>query len=409
MKLLEGLKIVELGMYVAAPGITRLLGDWGAEVIKVEPPTGDKARYSGAQFRLPTKPDCNTNFSIANSGKKLVALDLKTPEGMEIMEKLLKDADIFVSNTRYGGLTRLGLDYESLHLRYPKLICCYVNGYGFEGPEKDKAGFDLTSFWSKTGILNAMRHPGETPRFPPPGIGDTATAFVAAAGILAAVYQRGITGEGTKVATSLMATGVWCNYTHVSTGQDRPEQDPLKPMRTPEPYKNWKNPFYHIYKCKDERLFFLLGGGGDTTLHQMFRILGLDDLVDDPRYINNAAMKQNTDELYDRMSEAFAKKTADEWVQLIEPLDISFDVLAGNWEVSKDPQVWANGCLTHMECPNGTTYVVPNTPVEFSGAERTQTRHVGTIGCDTREILASLGYTPEQIQDLMQPGVAVEK
>ena len=409
MKLLEGLKIVELGMYVAAPGITRLLGDWGAEVIKVEPPNGDKARYSGAQFRLPTKPDCNTNFSIANSGKKLVALDLKTPEGMEIMEKLLMDADIFVSNTRYGGLTRLGLDYESLHLRYPKLICCYVNGYGFEGPEKDKAGFDLTSFWSKTGILNAMRHPGETPRFPPPGIGDTATAFVAAAGILAAVYQRGITGEGMKVATSLMATGVWCNYTHVSAGQDRPEQDPSKPMHTPEPYKNWKNPFYHIYKCKDERMFFLLGGGGDATLHQMLRVLGLDDLVDDPRYINYATMKQNTDELYDRMSEAFAQKTAAEWAQLIEPMDISFDVLAGNWEVSKDPQVWANGCLTHMECSNGTTYVVPNTPVEFSGAERTQTCHAGTIGCDTREILASLGYTPEQIQDLMQRGVAVEK
>lgn len=194
---------------------------------------------------MPTKPDCNLTFSIANSGKKLVSLGLKTPNGMDIMRKLLSETDIFVSNTRYGGLPRLGLDYETLHKTHPHLICCYVNGYGFE--------------------------------------------------------------------------------------------------------------------------------------------------------------------LYDRMIEAFAQKTTDEWVQIFTELDVSFEVLAGNWEVSKDPQVWANGCLNYMECPNGSTYSVPTTPVDFAGAERTPTRHAGTIGCDTKEVLASLGYTPEQIEDYLQRGVAVVK
>jgi len=408
MKPLEGIKVIELGMYVAAPGVARLLGDWGAEVIKVESPKGDHCRGSGAQVRMPIKPDCNLTFSIANSGKKMVSLDLKTPEGMEAMEKLLAQADIFVTNTRYGGLTRLGLDYESLHQRQPHLICCYVNGYGFEGPEKDKAGFDLTSFWSKSGILNAMRDPGNVPRFPPPGIGDLATANVATAGILAALYQCTRTGEGMKVTTSLMATGIWSNYSHITAGQDRPEGDTLKPLHTPEPYKDWKNPFYHIYKCKDERLFFLLGGSYSKlplTLHA----LGLDDLVGDPRYKDHATMRQNSDVLYDRMIEAFAQKNAKEWEEILGQLDISFEVLAENWEVSKDPQAWANGCLTHMHCPNGSTYVVPNTPVEFGGVERTQTQHAGTIGCDTREVLSSLGYGPEQIDDLLQRGIAVEK
>ena len=408
MKPLDGLKVVELGMYVAAPGIARLLGDWGAEVIKVESPKGDSCRYSGAQVRTPIKPDCNLTFSIANSGKKMVSLDLKAPEGMEVMEKLLAEADVFVSNTRYGGLTRLGLDYESLHERYPRLICCYVNGYGFEGPEKDKAGFDLTSFWSKSGILNAMRNPEDVPRFPPPGIGDLATANVAAAGILAAVYQRTRTGEGMKVATSLMATGVWSNYSHITAGQDRPEQDQLKPLHTPEPFKEWKNPFYHIYKCKDERLFFLLGGSYSKlplTLHA----LGLDDLVGDPRYKDHTTMRQNSAELYDRMIEAFAQKTSQEWAKILTELDISFEILAENAEVSKDPQVWANGCLTHMACPNGSTYVVPNTPVEFSGMDRAQTMHAGTLGCDTRQVLTELGYTPEELAALQEKGIIIAK
>lgn len=405
MQPLEGLKVVELGVYLAGPGIARLLADWGAEVIKVEAPKGDGTRYSGTAVRLPALPDCNVVFSIVNSGKKLLSLDLKTEEGMQIMHKLLADADIFVSNNRYGGLERLGLDYETLHKIYPRLICCYVNGYGFEGPEKDRAGFDLTSFWAKSGILNAMRDPEDVPRFPPPGIGDISTSFAATAGILAAVYQRSITGEGTKVATSLMATAIWSNYSHIAAGQDRPEGDPQKPLYAPEPFKDWRNPFYHIYKCKDGRLFFLLGGSY-SKLPLSLKAMGFDDLVDDPRYKDQASMKANSSYLYDRMIEVFLTKTAQEWADIFGPMDVSFEILAQNQEVSKDPQVWANGCLTNMECPNGRTYVVSNTPVEFAGAERTQTRHAGRIGSDTREILASLGYTPEQIEALLEKGVA---
>lgn len=408
MKPLDGLKVIELGMYATAPSVSHLLGDWGAEVIKVESPKGDNTRYGGAQARLPIQPDCNILFSIFNSGKKLVSLDLKNPEGMQVMEKLLAGADIFITNTRYGGLTRLGLDYESLHLRHPHLVCCYINGYGFEGEEKEKPGFDLTSFWSRTGILNAMRDPGNVPRFPPPGIGDLSTGNVAAAGILAAIYHRSRTGEGLQVKTSLLANGIWSNYSHITAGQDRPETDTLKPLRTPEPFKDWRNPFYHIYKCKDERLFFLLGGSYGK-LRTTLLLLGLDDLADDPRYINHWTMQKNSAELYDRMIEVFAQKTSDEWAKIMSDMDISFEILAQNQEVSKDPQAWANGYLTHMQCPNGSTYVVPNTPVDFSDFEREKPNHAGAIGCDTREVLASLGYTPEQIEDLLQRQIAVAK
>lgn len=403
MKPLEGLKVVELGVYVAGPAVSRLMGDWGADVIKVEPPKGDSCRFSGSQARLPATPDCNLTFSMVNSGKKMISLDLKNPEGMEVMEKLLAEADVFISNNRYGGLTRLGLDYETLHAKFPRLICCYMNGYGFEGPEKDKAGFDLTSFWSKTGILNAMRDPGMVPRFPPPGIGDQSSAGFATAGVLAALYRRTLTGEGSKVATSLMAAGVWSNYSHIISGQDRPEGDTLKPLRAPEPFKDWGNPFYHVYKCQDGRMFFLLGGAY-SKLHQTLHLMGLDDLIEDPRYATHTTMRANSDYLYDRMIEAFATKPAAEWAKLMEELDISYEVLAGNDEVSKDPQVWANGCLCHMECPNGMTYVMPTTPVEFSDMERTPTYHANRVGSDTRQIMLSLGYTEEQIAAMEESG-----
>ena len=407
MRPLEGLKVVELGVYLAIPGVSRLLADWGAEVIKIEAPKGDSSRYTGLTLNLPANNNCNPTFSLCNSGKKLLGLDLKTPEGMQVMEKLLADADIFLSNVRYGGLTRLGLDYESLHQRYPRLVCGYINGYGFEGPEKDKAGFDMTSFWAKSGILNAMRDPENIPRFPPPGIGDTHAANAMAAGILAAVIKRYRTGEGSKVSSSLMAAGIWANYSHVTAGQDRAPDDPKGPFLTPYPFKQWRNPFYHIYRCKDERLFFLLGGSyGKLPL--MLKALGLDDLVDDPRYMDHASMVKNSDYLYDRMIAAFIQKTAAQWDEILTPLDISFEILITNADVSKDEQAWANGCLAKMDCPNGSSYIVPNTPVDFSDMEKTQTCHVGGVGCHTREILDALGYTPEQIQSLLDHGIAVE-
>lgn len=408
MRPLEGLKVIEMGVYVAAPGVTRLFADWGAEVIKIEAPTGDNARIGGHSIHLPARPDCNPTFSLPNSGKKLVSLNLKTPEGMEVMEKLLADADIFISNNRYGGLSRLGLDYESLHARYPRLICGYVNGYGFEGPDKDRPGFDMTSFWATSGILNAMRDPENPPRFPPPGVGDTATSGMLAAGVLAAVIKRYSTGEGSKVTTSLMATGIWCNYSHVTAGQDRKLPDTQEPFRTPYPFKQWKNPFYHVYRCKGERLFFLLGGSyGKLPL--TLEALGLDDLVGDPRYANHATMQKNSDYLYDRMIEKFLEKTAEEWSEILQPLDISFEILSTNCDVSKSEQAWANGYLTHMEFPDGNSYIAPNTPVDFSDCEKAQSRHVGGIGCDTRQVLAQLGYTPEQIQELLDRGAAIEK
>ena len=209
------------------------------------------------------------------------------------------------------------------------------------------------------------------------------------------------------VSSSLMAAGIWANYSHVTAGQDRQPTDSKGPFLTPYPFKQWRNPFYHIYRCKDERLLFLLGGSYGK-LPFTLKALGLDDLVDDPRYVDHANMVKNSDYLYDRMIEVFTQKTAAQWEELLKPLDISYEILASNADVSKDQQAWVNGCLTNMCCPDGSTYIVPNSPVDFSDMEKTQTCHVGGVGSHTREILKSLGYTEEDIRQLLDKGIAKE-
>ena len=404
MKPLEGLKVIELGMYVSTPGVTRLFADWGAEVIKVESLGGDAARKLGGSYlRLPMDPDCCPTFTLPNSGKKMISLDLKSPEGMAVMEKLLAQADIFVSNTRYGGLTRLGLDYESLHTRYPRLICGYINGYGFEGPEKNNPGFDMTCFWARSGILNALREPENAPKFPPAGIGDTATSAMLAAGVLAAVIKRYQTGEGTKVTTSLLGTGIWCNYSHVAAGQERSFHEGEEPFLTPYPYKEWRNPFYHIYKCKDGRMFFLLGGGF-KKITMSLNAMGFPELATDPRFVDHKTMTGYSDYLYDRFTERFLQEDSQYWAKLFTELDAPFEILTSNAEVSQDPQAWANNYLENVEFRNGDTMVMPVCPIEMDSVGPIKTKPAPYIGADTDEVAAALGYTAEQIAEMKASG-----
>jgi crotonobetainyl-CoA:carnitine CoA-transferase CaiB-like acyl-CoA transferase len=217
------------------------------------------------------------------------------------------------------------------------------------------------------------------------------------------------TGEGLKVTTSLYANGLWCHATGVVGGQDRTEVgDGRVPMRTPTHFKEWGNPFYNIYKCKDGRWFYLLGGGYDK-LHHTMKKMGLGEYVDDPRFKDHATMVKHCDVMYDMMEEAFLKKTSMEWKEIMEEINTSYEILWNNSDVTEDPQAWANGYLTRVTCPNGLEYVVPTTPVDFDGVEKPEAKHVGVPGCDTSEILAEYGYSAEEIGSLLAAGAALGK
>ena len=237
---LEGIKVIELATVVAAPTAGRMLSAYGAEVIKIESLAGDDYRVAGNFERVVCEDYKNPLFTIQNSGKKLTSINLKHPDGKAAMLKLLEDADVFLTNVRTGGLQRLGLDYESLHERYPKLVYAHFSGFGPKGPVASNPGFDSTAFWLRSGPMADWQVPGSFPFNPTYAFGDMSTSSVLFSGILMALLGRVRTGRGTLVNTSLFASGIWCNAVSVVSHQPQfGGKRPLDPLRPADPFSQY--------------------------------------------------------------------------------------------------------------------------------------------------------------------------
>jgi len=405
MKPLEGIKVVEFATYVVVPLAARVMADWGADVVKIEAAVGDEWRTNGKGVNLPCDDDCNPNYAFTNSGKKFISLNLKDAEGKEILFKLLKDADIFVTNVRWASIQRLGLDYDTLHEIFPHLIYFHFNGFGYEGDYKDRPGFDSAGFWSMSGALRDIPEAGAHPMYPPSGFGDAITSHTALSGIMAALFHRTRTGEGMRLTTSLLASGLWCNFNRIIGCQERTDgtDAPVYPRRWDETTSAMSN----IYECKDGR--WMLIATVWPKLHTCMKAIGLGEYTTDPRFASREAVTENTIALRDLMAQAFKTKTAAELDVLLTEADSVHQELLASSDVTKLQQAWDNGYLTKAKFPGGQEYIMPNSPISFFGYERTPSQHVGGIGCDTTEVLTDLGYTAEQIQNLKDSGVAAGK
>ena len=405
MKPLEGIKVVEFATYVVVPLAARVMADWGADVIKIEAASGDEWRTNGAGSNLPIDDDCNPSYSFTNSGKKFLSLNLKAPEGKEVILKLLKDADIFVTNVRWASIQRLGLDYDTLHEMFPHLIYFHFNGFGYEGEYKDRPGFDSAGFWSMSGALRDIPEAGAHPMYPPSGFGDAITSHTALSGIMAALFHRTRTGQGMRLTTSLLASGIWCNFNHIIGGQER--SDDRVPPVLPRHWTDTTSAMSNIYQCKDGRWMLLATVW--TKLHTCMKALGLGEYTTDPRFATREATAQNSVALRDLFVEAFKAKTAAEWDPILTEADSVHQELLASADVSKLQQAWDNDYLTKAMFPNGQEYIMPNSPVTFFDYEHAHTQPVGGVGCHTSEVLSDLGYTAEQIQNLKDSGVAAGK
>lgn len=236
-QLLEGIKVIELGTHIAIPKAARLMADWGAEVIKVEPPKGEAWRTIGNSYGIPCDDDCNPIFQAANANKKSIAINLKDERGREVLFKLLENADVFLTNTRLNGLKKLGLAYEDIKDRFPRLIYTHFSGYGTKGPEKDRPGFDIAAYWAKAGMPLEWSTRESGPSRPLPGFGDSTVATVALSGILAALFNREKTGRGEFLKTSLYGCALWFNSCGIVQAQYQPEGAyPRSRCNQPTPY-----------------------------------------------------------------------------------------------------------------------------------------------------------------------------
>ena len=396
-KPLEGIRVVELATFVAAPTTGRFLADLGAEVIKIEQPQGDGWRDTGYKVGYFSRKH-NPVFDLYNSGKKHISLNVKTPEGMEAMHKLLEGADIFITNLRTNALARNGLDYETLKDKYPALIYGLMLGFGEKGPDAELPAFDTTAFWSRGGFLRSLNDADyDVPVTAPAGIGDAFTGYLLLSEILAALFRRSRDGKGELVKAGLYHNAVYGMGTMNIVTQ---EPDP-----TPRPIARKDGPVHMgAFCCADGEWIYFIKGSVKEYDKKIATILGLETLLDDPRYADPGAIERNREQLYPMFREAFLKQSSAYWLEKLHAIDVGAVRMVHFSDVSKDEQAWANDYLEHVQFPDGMSGVMPTSPLEMESVGKIVTKPAPMVGHDTVAVLQDLGYSDDEIARMNDSG-----
>ena len=399
---LEGIRVVELGTYIAVPACGRMLADMGASVIKIESLSGDTYRIHGANNGIKADEGENPLFDIYNSGKECIALNLKSPAGKGVMDRLLRNADIFITNTRRKSLEKLGLDWETLHEKYPQLICGTLSGFGDKGPEAEAPGFDSVAFWAKTGFLADMtvRAEGSYPVQHPTGVGDAATASLLLSGLLAALYDRTKTGVGQCVSTSLYSAGLWFMGCMVVMAQE-------KYGLTFPKAQGEGGAFRAQFRGSDGEWLMVMIIDEGKYAESYFEVLDRQDLLQDERFSTIAARRLHKKELFDIVAPIFATKTSGEWLEKLRQKDIPCTRVNHFADVAHSEQAWVNDYIETEHFPNGTTGIIPCPPIRF-GEETVHTYPADRLGESTEKVLRSLNYSEEEISWLLENGTAIQ-
>jgi crotonobetainyl-CoA:carnitine CoA-transferase CaiB-like acyl-CoA transferase len=395
---MQGVRVVELGVWIAGPAAGLILADWGADVVKIEPPgTGDPARTFSRMLGgdLPFNPP----FEMDNRSKRSIAIDLTRPEGHGLAVELALRADVFVTNVRPGALARLGLDPVALLSVHPRLVYALLTGYGTEGPDADRAAYDIAAFWARSGVAGLLTRPGGQPPFQRGGMGDHGAGMSAAAGICAALFARERTGRGQLVATSLLRQGLYTISFDLATALRFGVSLAVGNRAT------MANPTINSYRDRDGRWFWIVGLEGDRHWPPLARAVGHPEWIRDPRYATLAARAQNAAQLIAELDAIFATRTRDEWARAFAvEEDFWWAPVQSVEEVLADPQVEA--CGGFVDVPDGaSTTRFPATPVDFSGTPCAPRAMAPALGQHTDAVLAELGKGAAEIAALRRDGV----
>lgn len=358
--MLAGIRVVELASYVAAPGACAILADWGAEVIKVEPPAGDPFR----QFFTSIGRDDAENrvFDNDNRGKKSIALDLTHAGDAELMRRLLATADVFVTNTRPASLDRLGIGWEQLRAVKPDLIFAGFTGYGTAGDEADKPGFDITAFWARSGLCALTTVKNGDPAQLRTGIGDHMSAMGLVAGIMGALFHRARTGEGQKLETSLLRMGVY------AASCEHAIQLQMGKLASTKTRSEAINPLNNFFRTRDDEWFVIVPRQGSGDWPRVARAARLEALVDDPRFAGVRERRANGAALVALLDEAFGTMT---WAEVRAAMDaerLIFGPVQSVAQTTHDPQAIAAGCYVDVADNAGEAIRLPATPIDFGVA-----------------------------------------
>ena len=393
-RILDGIRVLEIANWLAAPASAALLCDLGADVIKIEPHRGDPWRG----YRQ-TDPE-NYAFEQDNRGKRGIALDLSKPGSREIVHKIAESADVFVTNLLPRRRQRFGVTYEDLKALNSRLIYVSFTGYGEKGPMYDRLGMDFGAFWSRSGIMNLMGWPDEPPILQRGGMGDHSTSLGLLAGVLGALYHRERTGEGQEIWGSLFGTGIWV----IGTDLQRTLVNGEDAVRRPYRHENL-SPITNWYQAKDGKWLILENPNPCPYWQRACRALGLPDLEDVPEYSTVEGLEANCVELNALFEKIFATKTRDEWAPLLTENEVIWAPIQNLLEVSGDAQAEAIEAFETVEHPEYGEYRVINFPVKFGATDNGARGAAPLVGQHTEEVLLEYGYTWEGIEGLKDEGV----
>jgi len=398
---LDGVRVVEIGLFQQGPVAGMRLGDLGADVIKVESRAGDPGRgFMKIIEAMAGKGGRNYYFEHHNRNKRGIVLDLKTEKGMEIILKLIDTADVFLNNMSINAPIRMGLGPDVLLERNPRLIYAHASGWGRKGPDANDFSFDYTGI-ARSGFMMSCGERGAPPTQILPGIGDEVGGLMCAWGVTAALYAREKTGRGQVVDTSLMgsmiamlgfimdAPAIW--------GQEFPREIRAKAG----------NPIYSHYECRDGKWIAIAHLDPDRYWPNVCKALGIEDLEQDPKYNSIKARGQNAEELVGILDKKFAEQDRDEWMKILKEEACIFTPVQTPTEVTNDPQAIANNYFIHFDHPDWGKTKMAGFPWDFSDTPASCRRKAPGFGEHTSEILSEVGYTESEIAGLKDEKIVV--
>lgn len=396
--LFSGLKVVDCASFIAGPAATTVLSDFGADVVKIEPPgIGDPYRMF---YRTPPNPALDENYAwqLTNRNKRSLCLDLKSPQASDVLQRLVKQADVFVTNFPPRVKQALKLTYEDLAPLNPRLIYADVTGYGEHGPEADKPGFDITAYWARSGLMEFTRNAGSPPTIPIPGSGDHATAISLYAGIVTALYRRERTGRGANVSASLIAEGAWATAAWLQAALMGAEFELLDRSTSKNPLGG------ETYRTADGRWLILCFLSSDRDWPIFARAVNRQDLLEDSRFATLKDRAANGAALIEELDATFASRPLSEWKTALDAARLAYGVTQIPAEIVSDPQLYANDIVVPFEDGGGATRYTINSPVTVREEPKVPPRRAPGLGEHSDEVLGELGYDDSEIEQLHASG-----
>jgi crotonobetainyl-CoA:carnitine CoA-transferase CaiB-like acyl-CoA transferase len=397
-KPLSGIRVIDCGTYIAAPAAAVVMSDFGADVIKIErPPYGDPYRYLSLVPGMPLSPQYYC-WTLTGRNKRSVALDLNDAAAREVLLKMVASADVFITNYQPPLVAKFKLGYPELAARNDRLIYAYLTGYGEVGEETEKPGYDATAYWARSGLMNTIHNADAQPAQSPAGFGDHPTSMALFAAIMLALYRREITGKGLNVSTSLMANGAWSNACGLQAAMVGAE---FLPKRTRE---TTVNPLVNHYVTRDKKRFLTCCLDPKKDWPNLCHALEQSELIHDPRFATPELRRENGSALVAIIDAAVVQKDMSQWKEIFRRNDVIWGPVATTQEAASDPQMEANGVYAEIE-PGLRTV---SNPLTVAGMEKVKPRMAPGVGQHTVEVLRSLGYTDDAIDELVRRGVAMD-